>query len=58
MYNLIKKWWNREWSNWEHSHYVDSYDPDYPSGNPTKRHDILVSKSNDGLIRYKQVKVW
>jgi len=42
---IIKKWWNREWSNWEF--YYES-----------KWHYFIVLKriSNDGLIQFKKVK--
>lgn len=57
MWNEFKKWWNRKWSNWEHSHFVNTYDINYRE-KPKFRHEILVSHSNDGLVRYKRVRVW
>jgi hypothetical protein len=40
MKDLIKKWWNREWSNWE-TYYTGHWKI------------ILKRTSNDGLVEFK-----
>jgi hypothetical protein len=54
MWKKIKIWWNREWSNWSHYGYADtrSY------GRIIERHQILKRISNDGLVEYKEVKIF
>jgi hypothetical protein len=44
MKDLIKKWWNREWSNWE----IDS-ESEWSSW------IILKRTANDGLIQFKKI---
>ena len=54
MIDLIKKWFNREWSDWE----VHSEDYRYDINRNTDWRKITTLKrvSNDGLIKYKVTK--
>lgn len=56
MKDIILKWWNRKWSNWEHFGFVSVYSQN--SELAYEREEILISHSNDGLTRYKKIKVW
>ena len=56
MKDLILKWWNRKWGNWEFDQYVNTYLE--TSKLPTARHKVLVRKSNDGLVQYKRLKIF
>ena len=49
MKDLILKWWNRKWSNWELQE-VQFW--------AFKKYIILRSISDDGLVRYKRIKVY
>lgn len=55
MKNIIKKWWNREWSNWEFDGDILVYDTDEDKY-PIRKFARLKSTSNDGLVRYKRIK--
>jgi len=50
MLDKIKKWWYREWSNWEEQE--KSF-----SRSDWNYYIILKSTSNDGLIRFKKIKI-
>ena len=54
MKDRILKWWNRKWSDWEFSHKESMYTED-----GFRLYDIWLykSKSNDGLVKIKKVKV-
>jgi len=54
MKDKIKKWWNREWSNWE----IHTEDKKYDVNRNTNWKKITTLKriSNDGIIEYKIVK--
>lgn len=56
MKDLILKWWNRKWSDWEFDQYVNTYYEGLKL--PTSRHKLLTRKSNDGLVQYKRIKVY
>ena len=56
MKDLILKWWNKKWGNWEFDQYVNTYLE--TSKLPTARHKVLVRKSNDGLVQYKRIKIF
>jgi hypothetical protein len=49
MLDEIKKWWNRKWSNWE-------IEREYYSWVRYNTYIVLKSTSNDGLIRFKELK--
>lgn len=49
MLDKIKKWWNREWSNW-------GIEREYFSWSDYSAYIVLKSTSNDGLIRFKELK--
>lgn len=49
MLDKIKKWWNRKWSNWE-------IEREYFSWANFNYYIVLKSISNDGLIRFKELK--
>jgi len=49
MLDTIKKWWNRKWSNWE-------IEREYFSEVNFNFYIVLKSTSNDGLIRFKELK--
>lgn len=49
MLDEIKKWWNRKWSNWE-------IEREYFSWSDFNYYVVLKSTSNDGLIRFKELK--
>jgi hypothetical protein len=55
MWKKLKIWWNREWFDWNHYEYVNtcSY-----GGRLLEKHQILKRISNDGLIEYKQIKIY
>ena len=50
MLDKIKKWFYREWTNWEVQEESFSY-------STYNYYIILRSTSNDGLIRFKKIKV-
>lgn len=56
MKDIILKWWNRKWSDWEHYTFVKSYDAH--SNRAYREDEVFISHSNDGLHRYKRVKIW
>lgn len=58
MLDIIKKWWNRKWSDWEFIRYIYSYDSVLPGARPYKATALFKSTSNDGLVRYKRKKAW
>ena len=45
MIDDIKKWWNRNWTNWE-----------FESRSEWNWYVILRRTSNDGLIQFKKIK--
>jgi hypothetical protein len=49
MKDLIKKWWNRKWGNWEHIQ-----DLTYSTGELSGI--ILKRTSNDGLVQFKKIR--
>lgn len=53
MWGDIKKWWNREWSNWREYDVVNTYRSDRLIG----KEIILKRTSNDGLCQTKLVKL-
>jgi hypothetical protein len=53
MKDNIVKWWNRKWSNWEHY----GFEEKQVLGNTVGRYEVLVKKSNDGLVKYKVCKI-
>lgn len=55
MKDLILKWWNREWGNWIHYQYVETYSCD---GRLLEKHQVLKRTSYDGLIEYTQIKIY
>lgn len=48
MRDKIKKWWNREWSNWEK-------EPESFNWGNFKTYIVLKRTSNDGLIEFKLI---
>jgi hypothetical protein len=48
MRDLISKWWNRKWSNWE-------LDREYFSWHAYNTYIVLKRTSNDGLIQFKEI---
>ena len=56
MKDTILRWWNRTWSNWSLYKIIDTYTNEV-SRMPICKHQILVRKSNDGLIEYKKIKI-
>ncbi len=59
MKDIILKWWNRKWGDWEYKNKFYTYDSHYDKSNefPTNVYKIFISKSNDGLERTKRVKI-
>lgn len=53
MKNRILKWWNREWSDWKHY----SFEGKEIFGNTVSRYEVLFKTSNDGLVKYKKIKI-
>ncbi len=51
MKNLILKWWNREWSNWELYHEAQDY---FTTANKNY-YVVLKRTSNDGLVQFKKI---
>ena len=51
MKDLILKWWNREWSNWE----LDHNGQDYFTLSNKNYYIVLKRTSNDGLIQFKKI---
>lgn len=49
MRDLLLKWWNRTWSNWEQ-------DREYFSWDTYSTYIVLKRVSNDGLIQFKVIK--
>lgn len=49
MLDGIQKWWNRKWSNWEKER-------EYFSWSDYSYYIVLKSVSNDGLIKFKEIK--
>lgn len=51
MKDLILKWWNRKWSNWELDHESQNYytlaDKEY--------YIVLKRFSSDGLVEFKKI---
>lgn len=56
MKDLILKWWNREWSNWEHCEERRIY-LTQNCDRPHTIYDIYKRVSNDGLVQYKKIKI-
>ena len=54
MRDLINKWWNRKWSNWEI--HRDDFLYDINRDTDWKKITTLKRISNDGLIQYKTIK--
>lgn len=52
MKDRIMKWWNRTWSDWQ---YDETWINSTAAGRFTGKTDIYKSRSNDGLVRYKQI---
>ena len=50
MRDRIKKWWNREWGNWELVQNLTYHNDELSA-------IILKRTSNDGLIQFKKVRV-
>jgi hypothetical protein len=50
MKDRIKKWWNREWGNWEHVQNVTYRDGEI-------WYIVLKRTSDDGLMQLKEVRV-
>jgi hypothetical protein len=54
MKDKIKKWWNREWSNWEEFDTTDTY-----IGSKLKGSNLILKRlSSDGLIEFKKIKIF
>lgn len=53
MKDKIAKWWNRKWSNWEHYRFEEKE----CLGHTVGRYEVLVKRSNDGIVKYKTVKI-
>lgn len=51
MKDLISKWWNREWSNWE----IDSEGQNYYTLANKEYYIVLKRTSNDGLVQFKKI---
>ncbi len=54
MKDLILKWWNRKWSNWKYEDTLTYYDR---CNRPLYNEVVYIQTSNDGLVRYKKIKV-
>ena len=55
MRDLIKKWWNRTWTNWE----FDSENKVFlteVSKRPNAVYEVYKRTSNDGLVEYKKIR--
>lgn len=55
MWSKIKKWWNREWSNWESLDVINTYNK---FGGLIGKNEILKRTSNDGLVEYKKLEIF
>jgi hypothetical protein len=54
MLDLIKKWWNRKWSNWEEYQIITKTF----GGREIGKDLILKRVSSDGNIQYKKIKTY
>jgi hypothetical protein len=55
MKDLIKKWWNRTWSNWEYDGKNEIYE--YSTDKyPHTVYEIYKIVSSDGIVQIKRVK--
>ncbi len=57
MKDLIIKWWNRKWSNWEYQETIRIYGSawDKAYGLPNSVYELYKSTSNDGLVKFKRI---
>ena len=55
MRDLIKKWWNRTWTNWEFDSGNKVYANDFDK-KPIAIYSIYKRTSNDGLVEYKKIR--
>lgn len=56
MKDKILKWWNREWSDWSPYKIVNTFSTENLNI-PIYSHQILIKHSNDGLVKYKKIKI-
>lgn len=55
MKDIIKKWWNRTWSDWHFE--MENREFSYITDNhPSAVYEIYKRTSNDGLVQFKKVR--
>ena len=54
MKDLIKKWWNRKWSDWQEDREVTKT----LDGREIGKYLVLKRVSNDGIVQLKKIKIF